>query len=148
MPARKEIKWVEDAKGCWLCTSHAKASGYPVKWFHGKRCCISRIIWTQCFGEIPEGMCVLHKCDNPGCIRIHHLFLGTHADNGKDRDSKGRHKFIPHTGERNGNHKLTWEQVKEIRVDARPYWKIALDHLISERTIGRIKRNENWRPTK
>jgi hypothetical protein len=51
-----------------------------------------RAAWMEVHGAIPEGMCVLHRCDNPPCIRIDHLFLGTNADNVADKMAKGRHR--------------------------------------------------------
>jgi len=57
-----------------------------------------RISWRLHNGDIPAGMCVLHKCDNPRCVRPEHLFLGTQADNIADKVRKGRQA----RGERHG----------------------------------------------
>jgi hypothetical protein len=51
---------------------------------------VHRQVWEMAYGPIPEGMCVLHKCDNPPCFLIDHLFLGTRGDNNQDSASKGR----------------------------------------------------------
>src|SRR6266404_7110558 len=64
-------------------------------------------------GSIPEGMWVLHKCDNPPCINPEHLFLGDRMDNTLDRDNKGRNKIT--AGQNNGFAKLTEQDVNEIR---------------------------------
>jgi hypothetical protein len=49
-----------------------------------------RIAYEACKGEIPEGMHVLHSCDNPRCCNPDHLRVGTHADNMADREARGR----------------------------------------------------------
>lgn len=71
------------------------------------------VAYIHAFGEIPKGKWVLHKCDNPPCCNPEHLFLGSPADNNRDRDAKGRH--WTHLGEDHGNAKLTVEDVLEIR---------------------------------
>jgi len=70
-----------------------------------------RAAWIIANGPIPKGVFVLHKCDNPSCIRISHLFLGTALDNKRDSQHKNRGVI----GERNGRAILTWSQVKQIR---------------------------------
>lgn len=50
-----------------------------------------RFVWSLERGEIPPGLCVLHRCDNPSCVRPDHLFLGTVNDNNQDAKVKSRH---------------------------------------------------------
>lgn len=55
---------------------------------------VHRQVWIMANGPIPDGMVVMHSCDNPSCFRLDHLSLGTNAENHADMVSKGRH-FIP-----------------------------------------------------
>lgn len=50
-----------------------------------------RVEWERHNGSIPNGMMVCHHCDNPPCLEITHLFLGTAADNTEDMMAKGRY---------------------------------------------------------
>ena len=102
-----------------------------------------RIMWEIVFGPIPEGLHVLHKCDNPPCCRPSHLFLGTQADNNADRDAKGRNNQA--SGEQHGSAKLTWGQVNAIRADSRIRRLIATDYGVSKSTITRIKKHILWK---
>lgn len=74
-------------------------------------------------GPIPDGMCVLHSCDTPGCVNPAHLFLGTHKTNAEDRNGKRREA----RGERHGLAKLTEEDILQIRAayasNPHPYYK-------------------------
>lgn len=63
-------------------------------------------------GPIPEGLDVLHTCDNPPCVNPSHLFPGTHQDNMADKCAKGRQ----HRGIRTGGAKLTDDKVRVLRM--------------------------------
>lgn len=100
---------------CWLWTAAKDPQGYGNSYFKLPGIKAHRVAYLLACGTIPEGMHVLHKCDNPPCCNPDHLFLGTQGDNVHDCVAKGR--FFPgdHSGEHNGRAKLTIEQVKEIR---------------------------------
>jgi hypothetical protein len=100
---------------------------------------VHRVAYAMGHG-IPEGLHVLHKCDNKLCVRPSHLFLGTNADNMADRDTKGRQA----KGASSGSAKLTETQVKAIRRDTRTQRVIGKDYGVSHALIGYIKRNEAW----
>ena len=64
--------------------------GYGLLQVNRRRYVAHRWAWEQAHGPIPEGMHVLHRCDNPPCYNVDHLFLGTHQDNMTDMTTKGR----------------------------------------------------------
>jgi HNH endonuclease len=76
---------------CWEWQAGCFDNGYGAFWLRRKLWKAHRVAWLIQFGEIPDDLKVLHKCDNPRCVRPSHLFLGTDADNMHDRDRKGRH---------------------------------------------------------
>lgn len=66
------------------------ANGYGWVRHNGKMARAHRVAWEDAHGPIPAGLVVMHICDNPPCIRVDHLRLGTVADNNRDRKDKGR----------------------------------------------------------
>jgi hypothetical protein len=117
-----DLFWSKVLKGnpdeCWEWIGAKFPQGYglmaiggrPPK---GKHIKAHRISYEINIGEIPDGMIICHKCDNPPCVNPNHLFLGTYQDNSDDKISKHRGKWL--SGEDNASHKLTQSQVEEIR---------------------------------
>ena len=83
---------VRRGDGCWEFTGKRAKGPQPQGHFGiGARLYLaSRVAWTIANGPIPDGLWVLHHCDNPTCVRPDHLFLGTRADNALDMYGKGR----------------------------------------------------------
>jgi len=75
---------------CWVWTGARSQFGYGNLTTNGKQENAHRVSWEIHFGPIPDGIRVLHACDNPPCVRPFHLFLGTQKDNNRDREAKGR----------------------------------------------------------
>ncbi len=81
---------------CWECHLRPSKDQYKERHYvqvggrSGIKWRVTRLIWTVTEGPIPEGQFVLHECDNPRCINLDHLFLGTAKENSEDMVRKGR----------------------------------------------------------
>jgi hypothetical protein len=113
MAKRHRLGETVDKAECIIWTGATNGAGYPVKWREGKARMYNRDLWRQLRGPIPKGRCVCHKCDNPKCVNIDHLFLGTYRQNAIDCVKKGRANRA--RGERHGLSKLTEKDIREIR---------------------------------
>jgi hypothetical protein len=97
----------------WWRSFHRNGYGRATDPMMNRQILAHRLAWQECFGEIPTGMFVLHKCDNPKCVNPEHLKLGTHQDNMRDMELKGRSNSPQ--GEDKWCAKLTEEDVMEMR---------------------------------
>lgn len=87
--------------GCWIwigrSVSHEGYGRFGVTLEPGQpqqKYGAHRVAWVLANGAIPNGLYVLHRCDNPVCVNPNHLFLGTAKDNAADRDNKQRHRYV------------------------------------------------------
>ncbi len=109
----------EKGNKCWVWSGHLNSNGYGVIHvsLHKPRAVLAhRYSWEIHNGPIPDGLFVLHDCptgDNPSCVNPAHLWVGTQADNVKDRDDKGRRQ--PLKGVDHGMAFLTEQDVRDIR---------------------------------
>ena len=129
---------VDKSGDCWTWTGSTFASGY------GRACVDSRIVrahrvaWEVTNGPIPKGMWVLHRCDNPPCVRPDHLFLGDRSDNMVDASQKGRLATI----------KLDPIRVRAIRAeyaDGVPLRALARTYGVDRSNIQQIVKRKTWR---
>mgnify|MGYP006447779273 CR=1 FL=1 len=77
-------------ESCWEWDASKDSYGYGTFWYKGCSERAHRVSYMTFVGPIPDGMCVLHRCDNTSCVNPDHLLLGTQADNVHDMDSKQR----------------------------------------------------------
>lgn len=127
---------------CWQWAAKAKHPyGYGrMTAGRGVQLKAHQIGWALANGPIPEGMSVLHECDNPGCCNPAHLFLGDQGANMRDAKRKGRMSKPPvHKGASHHLAKLSDEQVVSIKNDARPAPAVAAEYGISTKTVYRVR---------
>jgi len=87
----KDRLWekVQKGPGCWEWTGALDTYGYGLLAVKRKPKLVHRLVWEMTHGD-PGDLHVLHTCDNRKCCNPDHLFLGTNADNVKDRMTRGR----------------------------------------------------------
>lgn len=140
---------VRKGRGCWTWMAAHNRRGYGVVGRGGKNggmVSAHRVAWEITYGPIPDGLWVLHKCDNRSCVRPKHLYLGTAYDNTHDMLRRGRHGNTGLPGERNHKAKLTVAQVRAIRREAGtvPQYVLAERYGVTGATISAIVQGKTW----
>ena len=134
---------------CREWTGYISTAGYGRTHVNGQKVYVHRLTWTQTYGPIPDGLWVLHRCDNRRCYEPTHLFLGTHEDNMRDMAAKKRsHSHGGLHGERNPAAKLTEEDVREIRrhyANGSTVGELQSLYGMSHFAIYRIVTGKGWR---
>ena len=131
--------WAQvDPAGCWEWNGGRDRDGYGQTRWHGKRVKAHRKAWSLANGGREPDHSVLHRCDNPPCVRPDHLYDGTQAENDLDRVQRGHKRGIEI---------LNAEAVRDIR---RRYPKVSQEQLAEEYgvvqgTISKVIRRKTWK---
>lgn len=138
----------KQSNGCWIWTAGKKKKmGYGLFYSDKYRRTVlaHRMAYELSVGLIPDGLHVLHHCDNPSCVRPDHLFLGTETDNAADRNRKGRQS----RGEQIHTARLDTLSVLELRVMYKnggwSHRMLARRYGVTSGTITRAINHESWK---
>lgn len=141
--------------GCWLWIATAATGKHGTFYVGGGKVQASHFAWESANGRpVPEGLWVLHHCDNPPCVRPDHLYVGTHLDNVRDAVERDRyaignalHHDTRSRGERHGTAKLREVDVLAIRAKrtaGASLSQLAAEFGISKSQVHRITHSESW----
>lgn len=129
---------VQKTDTCWFWLANKNERGYGTFYYDSKDQKAHRVAWVLTRGQIPGGLCVCHRCDNPSCVNPGHLFVGTHLENMRDMRLKGRHR-------RTNTAKLSPESVALIRSHPAGAAKMAEMYGVSESNVWAIRRRKTWK---
>lgn len=139
---RFHTKYVKRESGCWEWNGpmHTKGYGRFIYLVSGNKNIIRahRFSWAIHNGEIPQGLLVLHKCDNRKCVNPDHLFLGNNDDNVRDMMDKGRS-----VGRKRGprpKYEHIYQKIKELLLTRMTYKEIGEEVGVSAATICRLEK--------
>jgi hypothetical protein len=100
---------------CWPWLAGSRRKGYG-RYKPASHITVAapRFSYALHYKREPGELCVMHTCDNPGCVNPYHLRLGTIADNNRDKMEKGRWRGGPQGGSNNGAAKLNEADIADI----------------------------------
>ena len=130
---------------CWIWVAARTEKGYGRYFHNGRLERAHRASWMIHVGEIPDGMQVLHDCDNPACVKPEHLWLGTNRQNMDDKIAKDRQR----RGSDMTTAVLNETIVREMRNNYTGRYgeqaALAKKHGVKISTIGAALSGANWR---
>ena len=142
---------------CWIWEGCKQGNnGYGAYQHEKKRVLAHRFSYLIHKGEIPKGMSVCHACDEPSCVNPDHLFIGTHADNMRDMERKGRSnssarieaaRMVDKRGELHPSAKLTEQAVifmRQLKRDGRTYKELSVMFGVNHRTVTSAVLGHTW----
>lgn len=137
-----ENRTAKNANGCLEWQKGLSKSGYGTIKVDRKKWYTHRLAWTIIKGAIPNGLLVCHHCDNPKCLNIDHLFLGTNKSNMQDMSKKKR--YPNRSGTKNPRTRLTDADVLAIRASSDRGTVLAKRYGVAPTTISHILTRRRW----
>lgn len=132
-----------DDTECWLWKGCTNGRGYGQYRVNGKCWATHRYAWTVSYGRIADGLCILHKCDNPPCCNPKHLALGTQQENMQDKQIKGRQLFGKHVNVAKLDDVMALQIFQRLDSGESPH-QIAKTTPICASTIYSMKKGVTW----
>lgn len=141
-------------KGClnWLGALDSKGySRFKFKLSKNNYASLSghRVIYEHYHGPILNNLIIRHCCDNPKCVNINHLLIGTHQDNMDDKVARGRtvNTFKPKPGIKNHKAKLVDQDIFDIRAFPKEITniEIATKYNVTHSMISLIRLRKSWK---
>jgi HNH endonuclease len=132
---------VRTPTGCLEYIGARRVPGRRIINHNGRNWQVYRLAYELTVGPIPPGMNINHHCDNPICIEISHLYVGTQAENIQDSIRRGRKA----RGSQASWAKLNEAQVLEIYAARAPIFELAAKYGVNKTTVANIKDGRNWR---
>ncbi|MHA6757248.1 hypothetical protein [Streptacidiphilus sp. PAMC 29251] len=131
---------VPTAGGCLLVDGQSDARRAPAVDVDGRRTTMARALWQERVGPVPPDLRVARTCEQLACVAPAHLYLTTAL--ARVRATAQRGGFA---GEAHWNHKLTEDQVRQIRAEpATPATELAARYHVSSATIGDARARRHW----
>jgi len=136
---------VDEQTGCWDWLKFKDRNKYGHIKVLGKSELVHRVAYQTLVGDIPSGMFVCHRCDNPSCLNPEHLFIGTNQDNIDDKVAKNRQSKIgQQKGSKHSLAKLTEKDIVDIRISTLSQNKLALLYGMTQSSISQIQNKITW----
>lgn len=135
------------ATGCIEWIAYIGTGGYGRFGLNGKIHTAHRVAFYLQYGRWPKD-CLLHKCDNPKCVNLKHLFEGSPKDNNQDRKRKGRNGKVDFSGIKHPRSRLTENQIIQIRQFSKvgaTYAELSRIYKVSDVMIKYIVKGERWK---